>query len=561
MAHSQVDWPVPVHLAGDDLGPAFTLENSRVSHPDWTVAEDAKVEGAVSQCHPTVPGYTFCYLFLDGAWVKAEFTCDTRSDCPGYETYGLGNATGLVTGVVEEEYGDFGSSQGYSGLGWVGASSHYESDLGEMLALSGRLQEYKRRGGSGVHQVPATPSPEGEQAAAAMLQQRRLPADPLLRETLLSRPTPIRTVRSLDLMLPDHLDATLRLAGPALELANRVPEQGEFEATNDYEARVEAWRAEMLMKIAEARTGVENVIWRVVLPAGLQKYDIDRGCFPTAYGSSTTERFEYEVNKLGRLTSFEVAGVATDPKIGLAPSSTVASVVWEKTGLSISLMATAAELCVSVEEAKLLRAADEADRLHFVVFLLRDLNGASSTAVRGRWLGAAFLVDASDGYPSVIAPAPTDRASEGGEDDRLAGAEPDGAGLAEAESAAETDSSGGEPSATQVEAAVGPDISEQISRASRRFQGGSDRWDAAVRPLMVMAYDGDGSGWLDTDAELGSVPCQTWDALDRGIRKKWKSGLRQIYGLKPDLLWVGGSLGIHERMRSSADLQVAACGL
>ena len=143
----------------------------------------------------------------------------------------------------------------------------------------------------------------------------------------------------------------------------------------------------------------------------------------------------------------------------------------------------------------------------------------------------------------------------------LAGAEPDGAGLAEAESAAETDSSGGEPSATQVEAAVGPDISEQISRASRRFQGGSDRWDAAVRPLMVMAYDGDGSGWLDTDAELGSVPCQTWDALDRGIRKKWKSGLRQIYGLKPDLLWVGGSLGIHERMRSSADLQVAACGL
>lgn len=89
--------------------------------------------------------------------------------------------------------------------------------------------------------------------------------------------------------------------------------------------------------------------------------------------------------------------------------------------------------------------------------------------------------------------------------------------------------------------------------------GGSDEWDAAVKPLLVQAHDTNGSGSIDTTEELLAVPCDVFAALDEGVREKWPAGLRQTYGFKSELSWVGFALGFSDAVRSGADVRVATC--
>jgi serine/threonine protein kinase len=95
----------------------------------------------------------------------------------------------------------------------------------------------------------------------------------------------------------------------------------------------------------------------------------------------------------------------------------------------------------------------------------------------------------------------------------------------------------------------------------RSEEGGSDPWDAAVKPIMVAAYDLNGSGTLDTQAEVSTVSCAAWKALDDGVKVKWGYGIRTIYGFKADMSWVGYAVGFSESVRASADSGAAACGL
>ena len=94
---------------------------------------------------------------------------------------------------------------------------------------------------------------------------------------------------------------------------------------------------------------------------------------------------------------------------------------------------------------------------------------------------------------------------------------------------------------------------------ARPEQGGDSAWDAAVKPILLGAYDTDGSGTIDLDAEVGRIPCSTWHALDDGVQEKWDYGLRTIYGFEASYSWVGYALGIDESIRPTADAHLAGC--
>ena len=91
------------------------------------------------------------------------------------------------------------------------------------------------------------------------------------------------------------------------------------------------------------------------------------------------------------------------------------------------------------------------------------------------------------------------------------------------------------------------------------IQGGSDEWDAAIKPLLVGSFDADRSGSIDSTEELLSMPCEVFVALDEGVRQKWPSGLRQTYGLKAGLSWLGFTLGFSDTVRAGVDMRAAGC--
>jgi hypothetical protein len=93
--------------------------------------------------------------------------------------------------------------------------------------------------------------------------------------------------------------------------------------------------------------------------------------------------------------------------------------------------------------------------------------------------------------------------------------------------------------------------------------GGSDAWDAAVTPILVGAFDRNGSSRLDTAEEIAAIPCEVLAAMDASI-KRGRGGmtaLRTTYGFAKDYLWVGYALGFDEKVRPDADARLANCGL
>ncbi len=94
-------------------------------------------------------------------------------------------------------------------------------------------------------------------------------------------------------------------------------------------------------------------------------------------------------------------------------------------------------------------------------------------------------------------------------------------------------------------------------------EGGSDEWDAAVKPLLVTGFDTDGSGAVDTSLEVAAIPCPVWKALDEGVRAQWGSSIRIIYGFadQETLTWVGFALGLDESIRRDADAATEGCGI
>lgn len=105
----------------------------------------------------------------------------------------------------------------------------------------------------------------------------------------------------------------------------------------------------------------------------------------------------------------------------------------------------------------------------------------------------------------------------------------------------------------------GGETATAISAMNLLMEGGTDEWDQSVKALMVDGYDSDGSGEIDTAAEVGLVDCATWKALDAGVKEKWDYGIRTIYGFHADYSWIGYAVGFAESQRPAADTSLAAC--
>jgi len=97
--------------------------------------------------------------------------------------------------------------------------------------------------------------------------------------------------------------------------------------------------------------------------------------------------------------------------------------------------------------------------------------------------------------------------------------------------------------------------------AIRSFPGGgTSEWDAKVKGVMLGAYDTNGSGWIDTTAELKAIPCSVWGAMDAGVKQRFSYGLRLIYGFEAGYSWVGDAVGFSERVRTDGDAALVQCG-
>jgi hypothetical protein len=91
-------------------------------------------------------------------------------------------------------------------------------------------------------------------------------------------------------------------------------------------------------------------------------------------------------------------------------------------------------------------------------------------------------------------------------------------------------------------------------------EGGTAAWDASVRALLLVGYDADGSGALDTPAEIAAPGCEVWRAVDVGVRTGWARGLDQTYGVAGGF-WLGFVLGVDVRVRAALHDELARCGL
>lgn len=121
-----------------------------------------------------------------------------------------------------------------------------------------------------------------------------------------------------------------------------------------------------------------------------------------------------------------------------------------------------------------------------------------------------------------------------------------------------------EPAPPPVTAMPAPPIPTDGDGAGARIRslgatGGSSEWDTAVKPVMLGAYDLNGSGGLNNGAEIAAVPCDTWYALDVGVKQSWDYGLRTIYGFEENYSWVGDAIGVDEAARPWADHALARC--
>jgi len=105
----------------------------------------------------------------------------------------------------------------------------------------------------------------------------------------------------------------------------------------------------------------------------------------------------------------------------------------------------------------------------------------------------------------------------------------------------------------------GGDVAGQIGGLTAT--GGSSTWDAAVKRILVGAYDSSGDGLLDQLEEVDRVSCMVWSAIDVGIRSGGGTGLRVIYGFDPGFGWVGSALGVDASQRTAAQARIEACGI
>lgn len=117
------------------------------------------------------------------------------------------------------------------------------------------------------------------------------------------------------------------------------------------------------------------------------------------------------------------------------------------------------------------------------------------------------------------------------------------------------------PGGGPVAEGVGPPVSEGEKMRVRTGAGGSKSWHDAIVHDLIVRYDRNGTGSLDSAEEIQSIPCEEW----RGIEQSYETGglaveMTHLYGFDGSEA-PANTLGITNAMRGYAYDRMKACGL
>lgn len=91
---------------------------------------------------------------------------------------------------------------------------------------------------------------------------------------------------------------------------------------------------------------------------------------------------------------------------------------------------------------------------------------------------------------------------------------------------------------------------------------GTSAWDREVAFYLLVSFDLNHSGAIDRRREVNAIPCEVLTHLDTALAEHSEyPGLLATYWDREDLVWLGGYLGFHERVRARAGERMHACGL
>jgi hypothetical protein len=111
---------------------------------------------------------------------------------------------------------------------------------------------------------------------------------------------------------------------------------------------------------------------------------------------------------------------------------------------------------------------------------------------------------------------------------------------------------------------AGDDVQSEAARTAAditRDKGGTRGWFESVSTWMVAHHDADGSGLIDSLAEVDAIPCNTWQALEISYETGGLGApMSRLYGFDGSR-WVPEALGFDVRMRDEAYQRMRACGL
>ncbi len=92
-------------------------------------------------------------------------------------------------------------------------------------------------------------------------------------------------------------------------------------------------------------------------------------------------------------------------------------------------------------------------------------------------------------------------------------------------------------------------------------EGGSEDWDNRVSGILIATYDSDGSGEVDTAAEVDQIDCGVFKAMDRATKQGDDVNLMSLYGFANGYLWAGDALGFNLSVRERLAERMSGCGL
>jgi len=101
---------------------------------------------------------------------------------------------------------------------------------------------------------------------------------------------------------------------------------------------------------------------------------------------------------------------------------------------------------------------------------------------------------------------------------------------------------------------IDTEIAVRIVHATSRTVPGSASWAAAVKGVLITAYDADRSGMLDESGEIDAISCVVWNTV-----QATSGNPMSALGLDASMPDQGGLIGVAEGQRTTVVGRLAAC--